>query len=348
MEPWEIAIIVVIALFGIYIAFGLIVLYKAYGQVFSQRGFDPSNPCFLNYADYENEMIRIPFKTGYYGKAIKGYIYQDKGMNDFKGFVILSHGLFGTHIQYLLDISMLTKAGYRVLAYDQYGVGISEGNNQESLATGIYVLENVICGVEKNQINDNLPIYLYGHSWGAYCVAGALKKHKEIKGAVCLSAPFSSAKAISSLMSIEKPNLAKFLKPIIPLCSWMLLGNRYSLKANRGLKSNKNTPTLLIQAKDDTMVPYKQSLVKYYEKHPQKNATVLIRDKGQHNVLLEEGCVDKYRSLVNEFQTIDREPDPHKRNAAMSVFMEKLDKKNIYRYNTEVENAILNFFEENN
>jgi hypothetical protein len=32
----------------------------------------------------------------------------------------------------------------------------------------------------------------------------------------------------------------------------------------------------------------------------------------------------------------------------MSVFMEKLDKKNIYRYNTEVENAILNFFEENN
>ena len=344
MEPLGIVIIIIIILIGLYLAFGVLVVFKANTELFGKRGEDPSNPCYLRFEDYPF-LKRTPYRTGYYGKAIKGYLYQDQRLRDYKGYIILSHGFFGTHVQYLFDIALLTQEGYLVLAYDQFGAGLSEGKNQESLATGVYVMENVISDVEKNNLNRGLPIYLYGHSWGGYSVAGALKNHPEIKGAICRSAPYSPIKAGYDLLKKVKPGLAYFLAPVFSFSCWLVMGKRYLIKGTRGLKKNKDTPVLFIQAKNDDIVLYKDSLAKYYQKHPQKNAKVFLTDKGMHNSLLVENGQLKYKELVKKFHEIDRKPDTTKKDQEMNDFLNHLDRVQTYQYDEETKNEILSFLD---
>ncbi len=345
MEPWGIAVICLIIIIFFYASFCLICVAIANEKLFGVRGEDPHNPIYLRYEDYEDWMERKPYMCGYYGKAINGYIYSDKNFKDYKGFIILSHGFFGTHVQYLFDIAMLAKKGYQVLAYDQFGVGISEGRSQQALATGIYVLENVIADVEKKDINHGLNLYLYGHSWGGYCVVGAMRNHPEIKGVIARSAPMGPGIAGKDLMKTFAPKLYPFISQLIRFSSFLILGFRYSIKAKRGFK-NKTSPVLLIQAKNDPMVPYCHSLAKYCEDHKKENVQISVTDKGLHNSLLVEEDQNQYRTWVKEYKEIEKIADEKEKTRMEEKFIASLDRVHSYHYDEDVSKEIIDFLEE--
>jgi alpha-beta hydrolase superfamily lysophospholipase len=344
MEPWGIAVLVVMAVLGVYLLVALFIVFGANRKLFGVRGEDPSNPCYLRYEDFQDHLERTPYQTGYYAKAIRGYLYKDTRVSSRKGFIILSHGFFGTHVQYLLDIDYLCSLGYEVLAYDQYGAGLSDGSDQESLATGVYVLENVLRDVGKRNLNGNLPLFLYGHSWGAYSVAGALRNHPEIKGAIARSAPVSPYTAARDLLKRYQPKLARFLAPVMGLCCFLILGRRDSIKATRGPKKNRTTPLLLIQAEDDPMVPYKDSLAHFYERHPQANVEVFLTEKGRHNSFVTEEGQDNYKNLVKEYHELQKLPESEEKTRKMSAFTEHLDRVSRYPKNEDVATAIRDFY----
>lgn len=326
-----------------YFVYCFVVVVIANRKVLGVRGKDPDNPCYLTYDDYAGELDSEAYVCGYYGKAICGYVYTEHGRKDFRGFVILAHGLFGTHVQYYMDIYMLCKAGYKVLAYDQYGVGESEGHAQEYLAHGIYVMENVITDVLKAQLNDDLPLFLYGHSWGAYSAVGAMKRFPQLKGVISRSGPVSPAVAGKDLLRMVAPKVYRSIAPCYGLCVFILLGFRYSIRSTRGFR-NRTTPVLLIQAEDDNLVPFKDSLVAYVEKHPKTNVRIFTTKDGRHNTLLVPEGQKVYSDKVKAYWALVREHG--KDSDEVKAFIASLNRREMYPYRKEVADQILSFMDD--
>lgn len=319
-------------------------VFKMNKIVFLIHGEDPDNPAYIQNDDYP-KLKREFYSTYYYNKKINGYIYY-KEEKEYKGFIILSHGLFGTHIQYLKDINFLVDSGYKVLAYDQYGCGISEGSKQEYLAHGIYVCENVINDVIHRNINKNLPIILYGHSWGAYSVTGAARNYPQIKKVISRSGPVGPRVSGRDLFKAVNKHLYRFIYVGYNFAYYLIVPFLYRIKAIRGPCKNKETKFLFIHAKDDQLVFFNHSLAKYFLKHKQDNCIVKLTDKGLHNSLITIDAQDRYKELVKEYSSIKKEKDENIKKEKLNKYMEKLkDRNSLYPLNKEVTKQILDFLD---
>lgn len=104
---------------------------------------------------------------------VKGFIWKDEQVNP-RGIVLICHGM-AEHIQRYDDFAnFLAKNGYIVYGYDQRGHGASITNpedmgymsdidNFKILVSDVREIVNYICGQE-----EELPIYLFGHSMGSF------------------------------------------------------------------------------------------------------------------------------------------------------------------------------------
>ena len=332
--------LIILILLLLYLLVCLLMVFKMNKEVFLIHGMEPDNPAYIRYEDYPL-LKREDYSTFYYDKKINGFIYYKEGIK-YKGFIILSHGLFGTHIQYLKDINFLTDRGYKVLAYDQYGCGISEGKKQEYLAHGIYVCENVINDVIHKNINKDLPLILYGHSWGAYSITGAIKNYPQIKKVIARSGPISPRISGRDLFKVINKHLYRFIYIGYNFAYYMIVPFLYRIKATRGPKKNKETQILFIQSKDDQLVFFKHSLASYYLKHPQDNCKVELTEKGLHNSFITIDGQNKYKELVSEYSKLKKENGEKK----MKEYMLKLkDRDSLYPVNKEVEKQIIQFLD---
>ena len=344
MEPWGIAVIIIVVVLGLYFAYCLLVVFAFNYKLLGKRGSDPDNPCYLRFEDYKDLLVREEYSMIYDRVEINGYIYKNIDVSKRnKGFIILSHGFFGTHVQYLLDIAFLCSNGYVVLAYDQYGCGMSLGKSQYSLATGVYLLDSVIKDVEKRKLNGDLPLILYGHSWGGYCVAGAMRNHKEIKACVSRSAFIDPIVAAEDILKSVNKAVYYTTLPLIRFCSLILIGKKHMIKSTSGLKKNNITPTLFIYALDDKMISNKNSLALYYKKHTQSNAYIFIQNTGDHNSILKPVGQTNYAEAVKKYREIVASDDKDK----IAEFKNSLDRVSMYPYNTDCTNEILNFLDSN-
>lgn len=334
-----ITLIACISLLFLYFVYVLVSTFLINKKLFLVRGKDPDNPCYLTLSDYP-ELEREPLRIGYYGEKIQGYLYTQKDKKDEKGLIILSHGFFGTHIQYLADIYFLTLLGYTVLAFDQYGVGSSEGRNQVSLANGSYVLENVIHYVIKNNIHNNKDIILYGHSWGAYCSLCALKKYPEIHKAILRSGFVSPTKTVLSILKMTKKGFYYSIRPLYPFCYVLLFGIRNTRKAKLG-KKNK-TEILAIHAMDDKVVTYDDSIAKMLTKKKDEHIHIFVTEKGEHNSLIAKEGLDNYARSIEEYQKI-LSAEGEDKNQRIEEFISSLDRRSMYPYNEEVRKEIEDF-----
>lgn len=344
MTWYQILIICLAFVIFLYLAFAIIIVFLANSKLFLVRGKDPDNDCYLKFEDFTT-LNREEYSCFYKGETIRGYIYTYKEYKDeYKGFIILSHGLWGSHIQYLLDIELLASLGYKVLAYDNYGVGISDGKTQVSLANSIYVLDAVISDIKMNQLNENLDIILYGHSMGGYAISCNLKKHKEIKKAIIRSAPLSASISGRDLLVMNNKFIGYFLYPIIPFATLLLLGKKNDLNSKSMLKKNKTTKVLLSQAKNDQIVPYKHSLAYKMLKSRQDNLEIYISEKGLHNSLVSEESQHNYSKLKKEYKKLLEENDQSK----IDEFMLELhqNKRNYYQLDKELSLKIEKFLNE--
>ena len=68
-----------------------------------------------DFEDLENK--EIEFKSNK-GQTLKGYIYTNKNVNEYKGLIVFVHGMGAGHLSYTTEINTLAKAGFKVLAYD--------------------------------------------------------------------------------------------------------------------------------------------------------------------------------------------------------------------------------------
>ncbi len=159
---------------------------KIYDSMFGHRFSTDKN---LGFRDSDFPYLEKEKHTflSYSKNKLIGYIYHQKSPQN-KGIFVFCHGYGGGgHHCYLDLINAVVKMGYFVFAYDATANDESEGNDIRGFTQGLLDADKALSYVESLKQYKDLPLYLMGHSWGAYSASNAIEFHPRVKGLVAFS-----------------------------------------------------------------------------------------------------------------------------------------------------------------
>lgn len=330
-------------------AVGWMGLALPYGLVksafFGRRTDENVNPVCLAYEDIRGDVDRIPYvltgKKSLYGDSIEGYVYLPKGRVRPKALILLSPGYGNTHLQYLLDIAFLAGLGYAVLAYDQYGTGMSGGKTQREMAQGEKTLEKVLADVKTRHLNQGLPILLYGHSWGGWCVLKVGANHREIQKVIA-RAPVKNP--LTGPLGAFSNRHGKGWVPVFGISSVFASPLRYlkgyGHSVGRALKRNPTTRFLLTRNEADPMVPYSSSPNAWLDRHPLPNVSLFVaKSRSIHNDLLGDEAYQAYKKAHKRWEKLATGSESESLGQ-QKAFLSRLDRKAMLTLDPQTAHAI--------
>ena len=161
----------------------------------------------------------------------------------------------------------------------------------------------------------DLPIVLFGHSWGGYCVSAVLSYHPEVKAVIECSGFNSSPDMFESGGKSQAGSVIYTMTPFIRLHEYFKYG-RYAVNTAMNGFDSTNASVMIVHSADDGVIGIEYGLDKYYEKYKDDPRFTFIRfeDKGHNGILNDPGNTYK-----DEF------------NAKFDKWLETLD----YDYNAE-------------
>ena len=171
----------ILAVFFLVIMPGMSVM--VYNDNFGER-FETADWMAYSVSDFDGlEVTECTFLSND-GQILAGYQYKKENQK-MKGVVVLAHGLGGGgHNTYMNIADYFTSNGYLVFAYDATGNDKSEGDSVKGLPQGVIDLDYALRYVKDAEEYRDLPIVLFGHSWGAYSAGSVLNRHTDVKAAV--------------------------------------------------------------------------------------------------------------------------------------------------------------------
>jgi pimeloyl-ACP methyl ester carboxylesterase len=165
----KILIIVLSVVIVLFIAGDWALSVIIYNENFNQR-FE-SDEAFIRHVDDFDGLQRTKYEfVSNKGQKLTGYLYTTEEKPH--GIVVMSHGFGGGgHNSYMDCANYFAHHGYCVFSYDATGNDESEGEGVGGLPQGVIDLDYAITFVEESGNFPDLPIVLFGHSWGGYSVA---------------------------------------------------------------------------------------------------------------------------------------------------------------------------------
>lgn len=317
-------------------------LVKSYNKFFNHH-FNTFSTMYYNYLDFGLDRQTLSYNTN--DKKIKAFIYSDKLKKDnYKGLVVVVHSYSrGGHNFYLDAISYFCKHDYLVFTYDASGCDETSGVIS-GLPQGVIDLDYALNYIKNSELN-KYDLFLFGHSWGAYCSLNVLKFYHNIKAVASLAGFNKSTDSLLNPLIRKAGNIANIAYPFITLIERIRFG-KYGKLSFTSIMDNTNTKVVFVHDPVDKIVPY-------------ESITKLIKDKYANNdkykVIIVEGaahpflCQDiKSRDYFNEFDEgffklskEDKLKYPTKKD-----YYEALLPNNVKKdVNIELFDEILSFFE---
>ena len=156
----------------------------AYDKAFN-RHISTYDPLFFSMDDFPSLRRDKHIFASNNKQKLTGYMYYYPEVTQ-KAVIVLSHGYGGGGQRTYLDCTnYLAKNGFYVFAYDASGTDESEGK-MGGFPQGIIDVNHAIDYVSSLKDFKQYPIFLFGHSWGAYSASNALAFHPEIKAIVAV------------------------------------------------------------------------------------------------------------------------------------------------------------------
>ena len=301
----------------------------------------------LSYADYGLEMKRSDFENCN-GTALAGYKYS-KSTQRVKGVVVVAHGLgCGGHNMFIPYIDFFASNGYLVFSYDVTGNGNSKSKTVEGLPQGAIDLDYALRHVKTIDEYKDLPIYLFGHSWGGYSCGAVLNLHKDIKGAVIV-AGFN--KSSDLIMYQAESHVGVFAKIGIPSVSFyenVKFGGEYAnLTSLDGFKGC-DAKVLIVHSRDDESVPIKYGYDLFYKNlsSNERFRFLLYQDRGHTDILYSNNALEYMNELEDKYEEhlnkTGKDDSKNERNMFMKA---NANKKICFEPNPDITSGAIKLFE---
>lgn len=307
--------------------------------------YDETVTSYLRYSDVELDYPRkiVSFKSG--ENKLQGYVY---GMEQDMGLVVIAHGLGGGADSYLPHITYFVDKGWRVFAYDATGSFDSEGKSTKGFPQALIDLDAALQYISMQDEYNDLPIMLFGHSWGGYAVANALHYDHEISGIVSISGVNSPMEIILEQGKHMMGGFVYTQYPFLWLNQRILFGKVASLNAVDAINQS-DVPVLIIHGTEDDLVDYNGSSIisKLDEITNSKVRAISINEPGKNghtNVYISDEAVD----YINEINILYKELyDSYEGKIPYEVnqeFYSGIDRSLAHDLDPELMNEINTFF----
>lgn len=266
-------ILVLIAGWGIF----SIVIYK---DNFDRR-FVSYEPFSLQVEDFEGlQRTRYEFPSDR-GQMLTGYVY--RAGSDQKGILVIAHGFGAGHNSYMDCANFFAQNGYYVFAYDATGNDESEGKGVGGIPQGVIDLDHAISFVENSGDLPDLPIVLFGHSWGGFSACSVLTYHPEVKAVIECSGCNRSTDLFEAGGKDEAGALIYTMLPFVRLHERLRYGSYASHTAMDGFAASE-AAVMVVHSEDDDVVPIAYGYDVFHEKYADDPRFVFIRlEHSGHN-----------------------------------------------------------------
>ena len=279
-----------------------------YNENFNQR-FESYEPLMRYVEDFDG-LRRTKYEfTSNKGQKLTGYLYTSE--DDPRGIIVMAHGFGGGgHNSYMGNANYFAHHGYCVFAYDATGNDESEGEGVGGLPQGVIDLDYAIQFVEESGNFPNLPILLFGHSWGGYSVCSVLTYHPEVKAVIACSG-FNSSSDMFEAEGKKQIGAGIYLMlPFVKLHEWIKYGGYASNTAMDGF-AKSTAAVMILHSFDDEVVPVEYGYDMYYEKYRDDPRFKFIQfeDKG-HSYFNDETYTDEFNAEFDKWlETLDYDYD---------------------------------------
>lgn len=281
---------------------------SVYEDIFGSR-YDSYAPLMLRAEDFEDlEITEYKFPSDK-GQTLTGYFYRSGGGQ--KGVVVMAHGFGGGgHNSYMNCADYFAKHGYYVFAFDATGNDSSEGESVGGLPQGVIDLDRAIDFIGNGEALPqlrNLPVFLFGHSWGGYCVCEVLKFHPEVRAVIEISG-FNSSSDLFEAQGKEYVGGGIYLMlPFARLYDRVKFGRYASTDALDGFAAS-DAAVMVIHSADDSIVPIEYGYDKYFARYGDDPRFTFLRleDRGHSYVYNDMTYIDEFNSGFDHWlKTLD-------------------------------------------
>ncbi len=266
-------------LFVLFSIVSFIVIKMIFDDIFS-RPQKATYTAYLCYEDIQDEYERefLFFTSGKH--QLRGYLY---GAENTKGLIVISHGLGGMAESYLTETVYFVEHGYQVFAFDNTGCDGSEGESSIGLCQSVIDLDAALTFIENEERFDDLPIFLYGHSWGGYAVTAIFNYEHDIAASVSV-AGFNDPMTMITEWGVNMMGCFGYIQyPYIYVYQKTVFGKNLDMTAVDGI-NNTETPILLIHGNaDETIRMDGAATVAYRDEITNPNVQYKICDKEKQN-----------------------------------------------------------------
>lgn len=321
-----------------------IIASAVYKDNFEQR-FETYEPMARSLDEFDGLRVsEYTFKSDK-GQKLAGYKYYRD--TEQKGAIVIAHGFGGGgHNSYMDIADYFTSCGYVVFAYDATGNDKSGGEAVGGMPQGVIDLEYALRFVKSTDEFAELPIMLWGHSWGAYSVGSVLKYHPDVK-AVIMAAGFDSSADIIGYQGRQiAGDAGEFILPYMLDIEKEKFGEYASASCTEGFESSE-ARVMLIRSRDDEMIPYGDSFGVFQEKfggNP-RFEFVSLENRG-HNYIWYADSVTEYREIFNsEFDEYMESAGGFTPERKAEYLKEHLDKKQRYALDYELMEKMSKFYD---
>ncbi|WP_342431617.1 alpha/beta fold hydrolase [Neobacillus sp. FSL H8-0543] len=336
-----IVLAIFILLFSILSMFVVKVIYD--GQF--QRYDKPEVSGYLQYSNvdgYDRTTVEFESKEN----TLTGYLY---GEGNEKGVVVIAHGLGEGAENYLAETMYFVDNGWRVFSFDGTGSHESEGEGTIGLPQSVIDLDAALTYIKSNNRLINLPIMLYGHSWGGYAVTAILNGNHDISAVASISG-FNSP---SEFLLEQADNMMGFFSyveyPFLWIYQNMLFGRTARMTAVDGI-NNTDTAVLIIHGDKDESISYDGSSIIAHKgditNHLAKTKTISEENHNGHNNLFVSDAASKYINKKNEeYKVLFERYNENIPKDIKAEFYEGVDKFKTSELDVEFMREINRFFE---
>ena len=322
-----ILIAVLLIVFAVFSAGSFIMISDAFDVMFA-RAEAPEFTYHQTYMDVADDYRRteVEFMSGQ--NKLRGYIY---GTRNEKGLVVISHGMGGGAESYLAETMYFVDRGYRVFSFDNTGSYNSEGEGIGGLSQSVIDLDAALRYIENEEELSDLPVFLYGHSWGGYAVCAVLNYGHEITGVVSIAGYNTPMEMITAWCKEEMGFFTYIEYPYLWIYQKYLFGGMSNLSAVKGINKT-DTPVLIIQGEKDSVVPADSAAIAAHrEEITNPNAVYKIcGEEGQngHSDLFASKESLQYQKELNlQYEEMEKEYEGKIPADVLKVWRDTVDKE---------------------
>ena len=303
-----VAVILLLILFAAFSVVSFITIHQIFGDMFG-RAEKPELTIYETYDDLSRDFSRTEVKFMSEADELTGYIYGPS--KNPKGMVVISHGIGGGADSYIQEAVYFAKRGYKVLSFSNTGSHESEGKGTMGLSQSVIDLDAALDYVESREEFEDLPIYLYGHSWGGYAVTAILNYDHEIAAAASVAGYNSPMEMIMAWSKPQMGILSYIEYPYLWIYQKLLFGGASNLSAAEGINSTE-TPVLIIHGTEDEVIAYDgPSIMAHQDEITNPNAVFITcsseGQNGHSNLFMDRDAMAYQEELDEELEQMKAE-----------------------------------------